>query len=231
MRYLTNQNKAFFGNNRNYFRNEREFSTKIPKKSDICETCTADSYLNFILKEPYYRFNFVTNLITNSRATLKSLSKGFIVLIMLSLVGFTYMNNEDMMEPGNNPGTLSVSDDEYLVNTSLVEYIDKGIMKASWYGPRFHGRLTANGEIYDQMAFTAAHKKMKFGTLLRITNPKNNRTVVVRINDRGPYIPGRQLDLSKAAAIELGMLEKGVAKLKVEEVTLKGMNLPVITFN
>jgi rare lipoprotein A len=104
-------------------------------------------------------------------------------------------------------------------------------MRASWYGPRFHGRLTANGEIYDQMAFTAAHKKMKFGTLLRITNPKNNKSVVVRINDRGPYIPGRQLDLSKAAAMEIDMIKKGVAKLQVEEITLKGMNLPVVTLN
>jgi rare lipoprotein A len=104
-------------------------------------------------------------------------------------------------------------------------------MKASWYGPRFHGRITANGEIYDQMAFTAAHKRMKFGTLLRITNPKNDKSVVVRINDRGPYIHGRQLDLSKAAALELGIIEKGVAKLNVEEITLKGINLPVITLN
>jgi rare lipoprotein A len=104
-------------------------------------------------------------------------------------------------------------------------------MKASWYGPRFHGRVTANGEIFDQMAFTAAHKKLKFGTILRVTNPKNNRSVVIRINDRGPYASGRQLDLSKAAAVELEMIEKGIAKLKVEEITLKGINLPVITLN
>jgi len=81
------------------------------------------------------------------------------------------------------------------------------------------------------MALTAAHKKLKFGTLLRITNPKNDKSVVVRINDRGPYIAGRQLDLSKAAALELGMIEKGVLKLKVEEITLKGINFPVIALN
>jgi rare lipoprotein A len=151
---------------------------------------------------------------------------------MLSLVGFTYIENENTKnsEPVNSSELASVND-ETIVNTSLVEYIDKGIMKASWYGPRFHGRLTANGEIYDQMAFTAAHKKFKFGTLLRITNPKNSKSVIVRINDRGPYIWGRQLDLSKGAANELDIIEKGVAKLYVEEIALKGMNLPVITFN
>jgi len=124
-----------------------------------------------------------------------------------------------------------VNNEEVLMNTSLVDYVDKGMMRASWYGPKFHGKTTANGEQFDQMAFTAAHKKLKFGTLLRITNPKNDKSVVVRINDRGPYITGRQLDLSKAAAQELGMIKKGVVKLKVEEITLKGINFPVISLN
>lgn len=148
---------------------------------------------------------------------------------MLVLVGFTYISNDVENTTVNGPGAKNIN--ESLVNRSLVEFIDKGIMKASWYGPRFHGKITANGEVYDQMAFTAAHKWLKFGTLLRITNPKNNKSVVVRINDRGPYISGRQLDLSKAAAIELGIIKKGVAKLKVEEITLKGINMPVITLN
>lgn len=151
--------------------------------------------------------------------------------MMISLVGFTYIANENMKKAVRNSGIASVDEDESLVKTSIVNYLDKGIMKASWYGPRFHGKLTANGEIYDQMAFTAAHKRMKFGTLLRITNPKNNKSVVVRINDRGPYIQGRHLDLSKAAAMEIDMVEKGVANLKVEEIALKGINLPVITLN
>ena len=151
---------------------------------------------------------------------------------MISLVGFTYIANENIvMEPMSNSEKANVNDNESLTKTTLVEFIDKGTMKASWYGPRFHGRVTANGEIFDQMAVTAAHKKLKFGTILRVTNPKNNRSVVVRINDRGPYAFGRQLDLSKAAAVELEMIEKGIAKLKVEEITLKGINLPVITLN
>ncbi len=162
---------------------------------------------------------------------MKSLTKAFIILVMISLVGFTYIANENKKEPVINPNIENANEEESLVKTSLVEYIDKGTMKASWYGPKFHGRVTANGEIFDQTAFTAAHKKLRFGTILRITNPKNNKSVVVRINDRGPYSAGRQLDLSKAAATELEIIDKGVAMLKVEEITLKGLNLPVITLN
>jgi len=163
---------------------------------------------------------------------LNSLTKALITLVMVSLVGFTYMSeNKKSKESVENSETTISNEEEVLLNTSLVDYIDKGMMKASWYGPKFHGRITANGELFDQMALTAAHKKLKFGTLLRITNPKNDKSVVVRINDRGPYIAGRQLDLSKAAALELGMIEKGVLKLKVEEITLKGINFPVIALN
>jgi rare lipoprotein A len=96
-------------------------------------------------------------------------------------------------------------------------------MKVSWYGPGFNGQKTANGEKFNQMSFTAAHKSYKFGTLLKLTNTKNAKSVIVRINDRGPYVRGRDLDLSKAAALELGMTKKGVAKLKVEEVKIAGI--------
>lgn len=150
---------------------------------------------------------------------------------MVSLVGFTYMSENKKNTESVENSMSTVNSEEVLMNTSLVDYVDKGTMKASWYGPKFHGKTTANGERFDQMAFTAAHKKLKFGTLLRITNPKNDKSVIVRINDRGPYIPGRQLDLSRAAALELGMIKKGVVKLKVEEVTLKGINFPVISLN
>ncbi|HEX2960986.1 MAG TPA: septal ring lytic transglycosylase RlpA family protein [Ignavibacteriales bacterium] len=104
-------------------------------------------------------------------------------------------------------------------------------MTASWYGPKFHGKLTANGEIYNQMAFTAAHKSFKFGTLLKLTNPKNSKSVIVRINDRGPYIGGRQLDLSKGAALALGIIRPGVLKLKVEEIALADENKPLLALN
>ena len=87
--------------------------------------------------------------------------------------------------------------------------------KASWYGPGFHGRLTANGERYNQNALTAAHKNLRFGTKVKVTNLKNGRSVVVRINDRGPFIKDRVIDLSAAAARSLNMVRSGVAPVKI----------------
>ncbi|MBT9315687.1 septal ring lytic transglycosylase RlpA family protein [Leptothoe spongobia TAU-MAC 1115] len=81
---------------------------------------------------------------------------------------------------------------------------------ASWYGPYFHGRLTANGETFNQNTLTAAHKSLPFDTVLQVRNLNNNRSVVVRINDRGPYIGKRSLDLSQAAAQCLGSEKVGV---------------------
>ena len=87
---------------------------------------------------------------------------------------------------------------------------------ASWYGPGFHGRLSANGERFNQYAMTAAHKTLPFGTKVRVTNLHNGSSVIVRINDRGPFIPGRVIDLSSAAADVLDMIQIGVAPVKVE---------------
>lgn len=156
---------------------------------------------------------------------MRSLAKILFVLVLVALVGFTLVVNEDkIIEPVVAENVLSVEEETITADRSLVEFVDKGSMKASWYGPGFHGRKTANGEVYDQNSFTAAHKSLKFGTLLKITNLKNNKSVVIRINDRGPYIHGRDLDLSKAAAIELGMVKKGVAKIKVEEIRIAGLD-------
>ena len=87
---------------------------------------------------------------------------------------------------------------------------------ASWYGPGFHGRRSANGEIYNQNALTAAHKSLPFGTRVRVTNKHSGRSVVVRINDRGPYIGGRVIDLSAAAARTIGVIRTGTAPVIVE---------------
>ena len=157
----------------------------------------------------------------------------FFSLAIGALVGFTVLNGEKNVE---NERILieefvPVTVKENTVNTSAVRLIDRGTLKASWYGPKFHGKNTANGEVYNQMALTAAHKYLSFGTLLKITNPKNGKSVIVRINDRGPYIEGRELDLSKGAAIELGILEKGVARVKVQEVALGENNNPTVTVN
>ncbi|MFV0237587.1 MAG: septal ring lytic transglycosylase RlpA family protein [Flavobacteriales bacterium] len=86
--------------------------------------------------------------------------------------------------------------------------------KASWYGPGFHGKLTANGERYDMNGISAAHKTLKFGTKVKITNIANGKSIVVRINDRGPYIAGRQFDLSKGAFKKIASIDTGVIKIK-----------------
>jgi rare lipoprotein A len=87
---------------------------------------------------------------------------------------------------------------------------------ASWYGPGFHGRRTASGQVFNQNALTAAHRSLPFGTRVRVTNLRNGRSTVVRINDRGPYSGGRIIDLSAAAARAIGMHNSGVANVKVE---------------
>ena len=84
---------------------------------------------------------------------------------------------------------------------------------ASWYGPGFHGRRTANGERFNTHAMTAAHKTLPFDTYLAVTNPENDKTVLVRVNDRGPYIRGRIIDLSYAAAKAIDMVRKGTAEV------------------
>jgi rare lipoprotein A len=90
------------------------------------------------------------------------------------------------------------------------------IGRASWYGRFFHGRKTANGERYDMHAMTAAHRTLPLGSYVRVTNPANSRSVIVRINDRGPYARGRVIDLSMAAAAMLDMRHSGTARVTIE---------------
>lgn len=155
---------------------------------------------------------------------MRSFGKIIFIFVLIALVGFTLVvNDEKVNEPVASDDAVANVEESITADRSLVEYVDLGKMRASWYGPGFHGQKTANGERYDQMSFTAAHKSLKFGTLLKITNLKNNKSVVVRVNDRGPYIEGRDLDLSKAAALSLGMVKRGVAKIKVEEIKIAGL--------
>ena len=88
--------------------------------------------------------------------------------------------------------------------------------KASWYGTQHHGRRTASGEPFDQHALTAAHRTLPFGTRVKVTNLNNQRSVVVRINDRGPFRRGRVIDLSRAAAEQLDLIRTGVAPVRLE---------------
>lgn len=103
------------------------------------------------------------------------------------------------------------------------ELVETGI--ASWYGPGFHGKRTANGEIFDQNELTAAHRTLQMPSLVRVTNLENGRSLIVRINDRGPFKRGRIIDLSKRSAELLGFKNNGTAKVKVEVLTQESLRL------
>lgn len=94
--------------------------------------------------------------------------------------------------------------------------LDTGL--ASWYGPNFHGKLTANGETYNMNGLTAAHRSLPYNTVVKVTNLDNGRSVVVRINDRGPYVGNRIIDLSREAARKIDMENAGVAEVRIELV-------------
>jgi len=89
---------------------------------------------------------------------------------------------------------------------------------ASYYGNEFHGKKTASGEVYDKTKFTCAHRELPFGTRVRVTNLSNKKSVIVRVNDRGPFIKGRIVDLSFAAAREIVMIKEGIIKVKIEVI-------------
>jgi rare lipoprotein A len=103
---------------------------------------------------------------------------------------------------------------------------ERGI--ASWYGDDFHGWVTASGELYDMHALTAAHRTLPLGTIVRVTNVVNGRHVVIRINDRGPYVNGRILDISYTAAKRLDMLRDGISAIQLEVVGQHGLGTVMI---
>ena len=105
-----------------------------------------------------------------------------------------------------------------LSSGSLENYPQYG--KASWYGGKFHGRKTASGERFNKYSYTVAHKKLPFGTIVRVTNLRNGKDVYVKVNDRGPFVKGRILDLSFAAAEAIAFNGRGVIRVKVELVSL-----------
>lgn len=116
-----------------------------------------------------------------------------------------------------NKSPYTVFGKQYHVLPSAEGYVATGT--ASWYGTKFHGNLTSNGERYDINAMTAAHKTLPIPCYARITNLENGKTTVVRINDRGPFHGDRIIDLSYAAATKLGYVDKGTAKVKIETIT------------
>jgi rare lipoprotein A len=125
--------------------------------------------------------------------------------------------------PAPVPGALVRTQRPYQINgiwyyplPTAEGYEERG--KASWYGADFHARPTAQGEPYNMYAMTAAHKVLPIGTHVKVTHPQNGRSIIVRINDRGPFVAGRVIDLSYAAADALGMAKTGVATVQLEAV-------------
>jgi len=116
---------------------------------------------------------------------------------------------------GNNP-FYEVYGERYYVLTSSSGYSQEGV--ASWYGKKFHGKQTSNGEIYDMYAMTAAHKTLPLPSTVRVTNLRNGRSVVVRVNDRGPFVDNRLIDMSYAAAQKLDMIREGTTLVRVEAI-------------
>ena len=112
-----------------------------------------------------------------------------------------------------NPKSYVVFGKRYYVRNSSVGYEERGI--ASWYGKKFHGRKTSNGEIYDMYAMTAAHKSLPLPTYVQITNLENGRQTILRVNDRGPFHGNRIIDLSYSAARKLGIIAKGTGLVNV----------------
>lgn len=121
---------------------------------------------------------------------------------------------------GTKPYTIAGK--TYYPMLSAHGFQEDGI--ASWYGKDFHGKLTANGERYDMYAMTAAHKLLPFNTQLRVTNLGNNRSIIVRVNDRGPFVGSRVIDLTRAGAEEIGMIGPGTARVRLESIgTVAGL--------
>lgn len=128
---------------------------------------------------------------------------------------------QPIWEPLSRQGNASsyvVRGKRYSVLDSNAAYNETGV--SSWYGLKFHGELTSNGEIYDMYAFSAAHKTLPLPSYVRVTNLDNQKTLVVRVNDRGPFHSERIIDLSYAAAIKLGFKDQGTARVNVERLML-----------
>ena len=142
------------------------------------------------------------------------------VAAALSLLGACAPAAVKAQAPAGSSGAVNARGDLMAVAAppQRASVAESGL--ASWYGPGFAGRLTANGEIFDPSELTAAHKELPFNTLVRVHNLENGSSVVVRINDRGPFKPGRIIDLSRAGAEAIGMIGSGIARVELELLTL-----------
>ena len=152
--------------------------------------------------------------------SIKSIEKRFPVICRLvslyGLISFLFFGCSAVKPPPTTPGhpkPYKIGRNWYKPLPHARDFKQRG--KASWYGRKFHGQKTANGEIYNMYAMTAAHKTLPFDTYVRVRNLKNNSTVEVRINDRGPFARGRIIDLSYTAAKKLGVVGPGTATVEI----------------
>ena len=132
--------------------------------------------------------------------------------------------NEPRSRNGNPP-FYDVMGKRYFVLSSSVGYVERGV--ASWYGPGFHKVRTSTGEPYDMYAMTAAHKTLPLPAYVRVTNLQNGRSIVVRVNDRGPFVGNRIIDLSYTAASKLDMLRNGTAMVEVRTLEAAAVGAPL----
>lgn len=132
------------------------------------------------------------------------------------------------VEPRSRQGNASpytVNGRQYQVLASADRYSEEGL--ASWYGAKFHGHTTSNGEVFDMYQISAAHKSLPLPTWVRVTNLDNGLSIVARVNDRGPFHPGRVIDMSYAAAVKLDFVHKGTARVRVEALEGQELDQPV----
>lgn len=115
----------------------------------------------------------------------------------------------------------------FTLATVSVQAQDDFKGNASFYADKFVGRKTASGDVYSHNKYTCAHKSLPFGTKLKVTNLSNNKSVIVTVNDRGPFVQSRVVDLSKSAAKEINMIQQGVAKVLVEIIDADGNSFPI----
>jgi rare lipoprotein A len=134
---------------------------------------------------------------------------------------------EPLAKSGNAP-SYTVNGQRYFVKSQCQGYVERGL--ASWYGKPFHGRKTSSGETYDMHAMSAAHKTLPLPTYARITNLTNGRSIVIRINDRGPFHEERLIDLSHTAAVKLGVTKTGTARVEVRALEPEAVEEPSIFF-
>jgi len=161
----------------------------------------------------------------------------FALSILLLLTGCTTKNyffpkssNGYVTNTYETTGVTTPTQKVYSVNGKMyypkksvpIGWKQRGI--ASWYGPNFHGKYTSNGELYNMYAYTAAHKTLPMNTIVKVTNLKNKKSVVVRINDRGPFVEGRIIDLSYIAGKQIGLDKSGIAPVVIEVIGFKGKN-------